>query len=263
MSVVSSQFLLFLFLFTIGNFFILHSVLERSGQWDGDGGEQRMLSATTENLLLNGEGDAPRATTPYYLEGKTKYKETPFHQKRTFRAIAREQATRVNEYNDRIWVLADPIQTPTRNHESVILEYGKDNNQQVMINVLGRWSRVVQWMNLQTGEQFQVETKGTDPDNRPLNDLNHVASVLVDSIDSKSLRKEIWLPCGFHNDRIGNEHSSNYVRIIDLETMRVRYGPKLPYSGGACGAAAIEAIPGEPPLICAFGGTDGNHDKGE
>ena len=45
--------------------------------------------------------------------------------------------------------------------------------------------------------------------------------------------------------------------------MQVRVGPKLPYSGGACGAATIEAIPGEPPLICAFGGTDGNHDKGE
>ena len=48
-----------------------------------------------------------------------------------------------------------------------------------------------------------------------------------------------------------------------METMQVRVGPKLPYSGGACGAATIEAIPGEPPLICAFGGTDGNHDKGE
>ena len=45
--------------------------------------------------------------------------------------------------------------------------------------------------------------------------------------------------------------------------MQVRVGPKLPYSGGACGATTIEAIPGEPPLICAFGGTDGNHDKGE
>ena len=52
-------------------------------------------------------------------------------------------------------------------------------------------------------------------------------------------------------------------RIVDLETMQVRVGPKLPFSGGACGAAPIQAISGEPPLICSFGGTDGNHDKGK
>ena len=99
-----------------------------------------------------------------------------------------------------------------------------------------------------------------------INDLNHVASVLVDSIDDSSnarVRKEVWLPCGFHRDKVGKEISSNYARIVDLETMEVRAGPKLPYSGGACGAASIEAIPGEPPLVCAFGGTNGNHDTGK
>jgi hypothetical protein len=151
----------------------------------------------------------------------------------------------------------------------VLLEYGPENSKQVLVNVLGRFSRVVQWMDLETGDQFEIKTTGKDPDGRPLNDLNHVASVLVDSTEHFSYdhdklkpKKEIWLPCGFHNDKIGKEQSSSYIRIIDLETMEIRSGPKLPYSGGACGAALIEAIRGEPPLICAFGGTDGNHDTG-
>jgi hypothetical protein len=117
-------------------------------------------------------------------------------------------------------------------------------------------------MDLITGQQFQLETSGTDPENRPLNDLNHVASVLVDNIDNPD-KREIWMPCGFHNDRVGKEESTNYVRIVDLDTMKVRYGPKLPYSGGACGAVPISAVYGDPPLICSFGGTDGNHDTGE
>jgi hypothetical protein len=202
---------------------------------------------------------------PYYLHGKTKYHEIPYSHKTTFQLIRKEEAVPVQK-EERVWVLPGPVKTPTRNHESILLEYGFDHNEQVLVNVLGRYSRVVQWMNLNTGEQYEVKTEGTDPDNRPLNDLNHVASVVVDSVGvggQQHQKKEIWLPCGFHNDRIGKEQSSNYVRIVDLETMEVSYGPKLPYSGGACGAATIEAIPGEPPLICAFGGTDGNHDTGE
>jgi hypothetical protein len=200
---------------------------------------------------------------PYYRYGKTRYKQMRFHRKTTFETIASEVAKPIrNSSKERIWVLPHRIQTPTRNHESILLEYGQDNNQQVLINVLGRYSRVVQWMDLVTGQQFQVETLGTDPDHRPLNDLNHVASVLVDNINDPD-KKEIWLPCGFHNDRIGKEQSSNYVRIVDLHTMEVRHGPKMPYSGGACGAAPISALHGDPPLICAFGGTDGNHDTGE
>jgi hypothetical protein len=208
---------------------------------------------------------------PYYLKGKTQYQhQTKFNHKTTFQLIHDEVAKPVNE-SQRVWVLSDPVKSPTRNHESILLEYNDENeiSKQIFVTVLGRYSRGVQWMDLKTGEQNIVETKGMDPDHRPLNDLNHVASVVVDSIDddddddSSRKKKEIWLPCGFHNDLVGNEVSSNYVRIVDLETMQVRVGPKLPYSGGACGAATIEAIPGEPPLICAFGGTDGNHDKGE
>ena len=214
---------------------------------------------------------------PYYLKGKTTYKNQKFHRKKTFQRIQDEKAKPVDA-SQRVWVLPDPVKLPTRNHESILLEYNDDNNdrkgndKQILVNVLGRHSRGVQWMDLETGEQRSMETNGTDPDQRPLNDLNHVASVVVDSFDpdddngnnnNKRKRKEVWLPCGFHNDRVGKELSSNYVRIVDLETMQVRTGPKLPFSGGACGAAPIEAIPGEPPLICAFGGTNGNHDTGE
>ena len=184
----------------------------------------------------------------------------------TFQRIKNEQAKPVSP-TQKVWVLPDPIKLPTRNHESVLLEY-EGGDKQKLVNVLGRYSRGVQWMDLNTGEQFSVVTNGTDPDNKPLNDLNHVASVLVDSIvdddsDNARVKKEVWLPCGFHRDQVGKEISSNYARIVDLESMEVRAGPKLPYSGGACGAAPIEAIPGEPPLVCSFGGTNGNHDTGK
>jgi hypothetical protein len=214
---------------------------------------------------------------PYYLKGKTQYKRRKFHRKDTFQKIKDEEAKPINP-SQKVWVLPDPIKLPTRNHESILLEYEttSENNdgegdqggvdKQILVNILGRYSRGVQWLDLKTGEQRSMETNGTDPDQRPLNDLNHVASVLVDSLEvdgNGRTRKEVWLPCGFHNDPVGKELSSNYVRIVDLETMEVRTGPKLPYSGGACGAVPIEAILGEPPLVCALGGTNGNHDTGE
>ena len=198
---------------------------------------------------------------PYFLKGKTKYKRQKFHRKKTFERIKDETAKTIDPTQN-VWVLPNPVKLPTRNHESILLEYGESGNKQILVNVLGRYSRGVQWMDLETGEQRSMVTDGKDPDKRPLNDLNHVASVLVDSIGETRTRKEVWLPCGFHNDRVGKEVSSNYVRIVDLETMEVRTGPKLPYSGGACGAAPIQAVKGEPPLACAFGGTNGNHDTG-
>ena len=163
-----------------------------------------------------------KISIPYYLKGKTQYQQqTKFNHKTTFQLIHNEVATPVNE-SQRVWVLSDSVKSPTRNHESVLLEYYDENerSRQILINVLGRYSRGVQWMDLNTGEQNILETNGTDPDHRPLNDLNHVASVVVDSIDdgssssssSSRKKKEIWLPCGFHNDRIGKEVSSNYVR---------------------------------------------------
>ncbi|VEU42554.1 unnamed protein product [Pseudo-nitzschia multistriata] len=212
---------------------------------------------------------------PYFMYGKTAYQNQKFHRKKTFQRIDEEEAKPIDA-SQKVWVLPDPVKIPTRNHESILLEYdtthpngnnsSSKNNEQILVNILGRYSRSVQWMDLKTGEQRAVETNGTDPDQRPLNDLNHVASVVVDSFrpggENHRTRKEVWLPCGFHNDRIGNELSSNYARIVDLETMAVRTGPKLPFSGGACGAAPIEAIPGEPTLVCSFGGTNGNHDTG-
>lgn len=275
-SPLSYQLLALIVVVAIANVLVLQSsaVVDRHG----DGGRILLLlyapssnsEATTIEPHLSPSTNtttmAYSQTVPYYLHGKTKYKEKKFHRKKTFEALTAEVATPItNPSQEKVWILPHPIKTPTRNHESLLLEYGgADHNQQqqYLITVLGRYSRVVQWMDLQTGKQYSIETSGTDPDNRPLNDLNHVASVLVDNIDNPS-KKEIWLPCGFHNDRIGKEQSSTYVRIIDVDTMQVRYGPKLPYSGGACGAAPIVAIPGEQPLICAFGGTDGNHDTGE
>ena len=173
----------------------------------------RSSSSTEDNISI-----------PYYLKGKTQYQQqTKFNHKTTFQLIQNEVAKPVNE-SQRVWVLSDSVKSPTRNHESVLLEYNDENerSKQILINVLGRYSRGVQWMDLNTGEQNILETNGTDPDHRPLNDLNHVASVVVDSIDdgssssssssSSRKKKEIWLPCGFHNDRIGKEVSSNYVR---------------------------------------------------
>lgn len=219
----------------------------------------RVRERDPEPLLLQIEDSSTETPSYYYLNGKTKYKRQKYKPKKTFRRIDEEPSKPVDD-TQKVWVLPDPVKHPTRNHESLLLEY---EEKQVLVNILGRYSRAVQWMDLYTGDQFSIETNGTDPDNRPLNDLNHVASVLVDSLESTTrTRKEVWLPCGFHNDRIGKEVSSNYVRIVDLETMKVRVGPKLPYSGGACGAAPIEVIQGEPPFICAFGGTDGNHDEG-
>ena len=52
------------------------------------------------------------------------------------------------------------------------------------------------------------------------------------------------------------------MRIFDLETLELRTGPKLPFAGGACTAVALEIVPGEPPMICSFGGTNGHHNSG-
>jgi hypothetical protein len=267
----SITFLVLLILISVTHFMMLSSLVT-SDEKENHQHRSILLSTTTYNS--NQHRDVTESLQqnslqiPYYKHGKSKFKEQPFHHKKTFQYIQNEQPAAINEENENVWILSDPIQTPTRNHESILLEYA---DQQILVNVLGRYSRVVQWMDLMTGQQYQVTTTGADPDNRPLNDLNHVASVLVDIYDSSEdittptkKKKEIWLPCGFHNDRIGKEQSSNFVRIIDLETMQVRAGPKLPYSGGACGAALIDnpRIPNSPPFICAFGGTDGNHDTG-
>ena len=148
----------------------------------------------------------------------------------------------------------------TRNHDSVIIE--DDKGQSITLyHILGRGSRYIQSTNLITGETRLERTKDEfDPAGRPLDDLNHVAGVLVDAVEEgKEIlgKKEIWLPCGFHGDHVDGEISSDYARIVNIDNMRVRYGPKLPHSGGACTAAALRIIPQEPPMICSFAGTSG------
>ena len=65
-----------------------------------------------------------------------------------------------------------------------------------------------------------------------------MTAVLVDSLDGSN-GQEIWLPCGFHGDAVNNETSTDYVRIVNATTMKVRVGPKLPVAGGACISKAL------------------------
>ncbi len=241
---VALSFTIFLTTFVARREFQITASLASDGAWspsiDQTVGENTLVTTRSSEALIS--PSSFQIPVPYYLKGKTEYKKTKFHHKETFQRIKNEQAKPVSP-TQKVWVLPDPIKLPTRNHESVLLEY-EGGDKQILVNVLGRYSRGVQWMDLNTGEQFSVVTNGTDPDNKPLNDLNHVASVLVDSIvdddsDNARVKKEVWLPCGFHRDQVGKEISSNYARIVDLESMEVRAGPKLPYSGGACGAAPI------------------------
>jgi hypothetical protein len=170
------------------------------------------------------------------------------------------------------WVLPNPLLHPTRNHDTVILPASATaTGNNVAIHLLGRHCRHVQQMDLETGAQNAVQTHNlTDPDGRPLDDLNHVSAVLVravrDNNDDAEKEEpdqwEIWLPCGFHGDVVNGEISSTYVRIVDVTTLQVRYGPRLPEAGGACVATAANILPNEPPMICVAGGTDGTHDRG-
>lgn len=197
-------------------------------------------------------------SNPYYLEGKTAYSQEPFHFRKTYRRLHQELATPIPvNSTTTTWALAHRLLTSTRNHEAIVLEH---NGRQTLVIVLGRYGRTMQWIDLETGQQYQTLTTGTDPANNPLNDLNHVASVVLDN--PLTGQKEMWLPCGFHNDKVGKEKSSAYVRIVNLDTMQVRTGPKLPIAGGACTALALQLIPGDPPSVCTFGGTHGNHNTG-
>lgn len=200
---------------------------------------------------------------PHYLLGKTEFRKKGFKSYATYGRILKEKAAAVMVGNESSssWVLAHPLSSSTRNHDIILLEQG--NGEYHLVNILGRFSRVVQWMDLNSGFQKQLRTHGLDPAGNRLDDLNHVYSVVVDRMDGTS--REVWLPCGFHGDEVNAEYSMSYVRIVDLKDMVVKVGPKLPRfsSGGACVAQAIEVDgPGTPPHICTFGGTDGSHDRG-
>jgi hypothetical protein len=138
----------------------------------------------------------------------------------------------------------------------------------ILLNILGRHSRYIQAMDLLTGKRWEhrnTDVANMDPAGMPLNDLNHIQTVLVDSVvpstntsttTSTNTKKEIWLPCGFQGDKVDFETFIHYARIVDLETFQIRTGPKLPYPGGACVALPMTILPNEPPMICSFAGTD-------
>jgi len=171
------------------------------------------------------------------------------------------------------WTLPEPILHPTRNHDSIILEDDDDGEEQVRLyNILGRHSRHIQVMDLLSGKQrahhtLPNSTTAVDPDGLPVDNLNHVYAVVVDALHNENYqgkkKKEAWLTCGFNGDRVNSETSVNYARIVDLETLEVRVGPRLAFSGGACAASALSIIPNEPPMICNFGGTKDRHDSGQ
>jgi len=176
------------------------------------------------------------------------------------------------------WALNSPLLHGTRNHDCVTLfddETSKERGDHVqVVNLLGRYSRHVEAIDMVSGRYTSKTTEGVDPSGALLADLNHVSAVLVDSIYSNGTavpssadmgrpKQEVWLPCGFHGDAVNNETSSEYVRIVDMDTMTIRVGPKLPSAGGACTSLAIHVLPDEQPMICSFAGTRGQHDSGE
>ena len=178
--------------------------------------------------------------------------------------------------DEQLWALADLAISPTRNHDCLVLDdlpgaegrgalrEDSDGSEPTLVNFLGRWSRAVASWNLQTGEQTVTVTRGVDPAGFPLADLNHVYAVPVDALDGAPHKHEVWLPCGFHGDRVNDETSSSYARIIEVGTWKVQVGPKLPRAGGACAALALHVEgPEQPAHICTFGGTDGKHDSGK
>ena len=193
---------------------------------------------------------------PFYLHGFLKY---PGVEPKNWDHLTPVLA----EKNLSHWVLPSTLLHPTRNHDSLLLEY---QGRQLLISMLGRYSRYVQMMDLRSGEQWAIQTSNIeDPDGFPLDDLNHVFSVLVDAVDEngeKTGKKEVWLPCGFNGDAVNSEQSVRFARIIDLDTLKIRLGPELPIAGGACVAEPLTILPNEPPMICTFGGTLGSHDQG-
>ncbi|KAL9190972.1 hypothetical protein ACHAXT_000678 [Thalassiosira profunda] len=218
------------------------------------------------------------AAHPYYVNGKRRFLQEKLgnHSREEITNLIQRDAVETMPLAEKrrldsgvgveTWVLPKPLEHPTRNHDSVIIE---DNRGSVVMYVaLGRYSRYVQSIDLVSGETKSVrgsEGEERDPAGYRLDDLNHVIAVLVDGIDGRDAngKKELWLPCGFHGDAVNYETSSKYVRIVDVETMTIRLGPKLPRAGGACVASALSIIRDEPPMICSFAGTNGRHNSGE
>eukprot|EP00980_Cylindrotheca_fusiformis_P018183 scaffold5887_cov122-Cylindrotheca_fusiformis.AAC.12 len=207
---------------------------------------------------LNVEG-----RTPYYLTGRTAEKfssHDEYDEERIFQSIHDAPIQNIPDSQNN-WIMHRRLPKTTRNHDNVMFDV-ESSGRHVLVVMLGRHSETLQWIDVMTGKQNYTMVKGNDPAGNPLNNLNHVCSVVVDSLSTPSY-KEIWLPCGFHGHGVNEEWSSEYARIVNLKTMKVETGPKLPYAGGACVALPIHIKgPDEPAHICVFGGTEGQHDKG-
>jgi hypothetical protein len=164
------------------------------------------------------------------LKGRTPQK-TPtgevYDHKRTFNSIQKSsiEAIPLTQEN---WVLENQLEIGTRNHDNILFDV-EPSGRQVLLILLGRWSKSIQWIDLLTGKRNITMVTGEDPAGNELNNLNHVFSVVVDSLTTPSY-KEVWLPCGFHGHEVNIEWSSEYVRIANLKTMQVESGPKLPIS---------------------------------
>lgn len=200
---------------------------------------------------------------PYYLQGRIQ-KIMPFEAKYKERTVMQsiwDSPIDVIPDDQDTWVMYKRTRIPTRNHDNIILDV-EASNRQILLVLLGRYSQTIQWTDLQTGKRNYTNVTGKDPAGNDLGNLNHVYSVVVDSLTTPSY-KEVWLPCGFHGHTVNEEESSDYARIVNLKTMQVETGPKLPISGGACVAAPIHIRgPDHPAHICMFGGTDGSHNTG-
>eukprot|EP00980_Cylindrotheca_fusiformis_P000007 scaffold1_cov108-Cylindrotheca_fusiformis.AAC.7 len=217
---------------------------------------QSSATVPPQQLLVEGK-------SPYYLKGRTAMRygsHGEYNEILAFQSIefARTRTIRDSQKN---WILKSKLPKKTRNHDNVIFDV-ESTGRHVLVAVLGRHAEAIQWIDLMTGKQNFTLVEGLDPAGNPLNNLNHVYSVVVDSLSTPS-HKEIWLPCGFHGHEVNEELSSEYARIVNLKTMEVKTGPKLPYAGGACVALPLHIKgPDEPAHICVFGGTDGPHDRG-
>lgn len=243
---------------------LLNSLLYGDQQADDDS----EMNADTSALRTEAPAAAAASATkfvPYIFQGRTAnvpvssnpdlYDEKPILKSISSASIQPIPSTQQN------WVLAKRLTNHTRNHDNIIFDVN-DSDRQVLVIVLGRWSESIQWFDLQSGKRNITMVTGYDPAGKPLGNLNHVYSVVVDSLSTPS-QKEIWLPCGFHGHQINREQSSKYARIVNLGTMTVQVGPELPFAGGACVAAAIHVHgPDKPAHICTFGGTQGSHDTG-
>eukprot|EP00633_Aureoumbra_lagunensis_P004928 CAMPEP_0197323012 /NCGR_PEP_ID=MMETSP0891-20130614/70254_1 /TAXON_ID=44058 ORGANISM="Aureoumbra lagunensis, Strain CCMP1510" /NCGR_SAMPLE_ID=MMETSP0891 /ASSEMBLY_ACC=CAM_ASM_000534 /LENGTH=577 /DNA_ID=CAMNT_0042815557 /DNA_START=3279 /DNA_END=5012 /DNA_ORIENTATION=- len=167
------------------------------------------------------------------------------------------------EVDDEVSLVAG---TGRRNHGCAVLE--NDDGKKKLFSILGRWAESAESVALDNGDDENTlntcdSTLGDE--HSGLCNLNHVVALPVRKLDHTTdqiASIEIWLPCGFEGHHIGGEESSKWTRIMDPSTLEIRYGPRVTVAGGACAALALPTETDEDGLICAFGGTDGNHDTG-